>query len=186
MDSAASGAAGYNGQNSPTLTDSAVRQALWRTPLSLNQGETGNIAGQNQLGVQVRQWMTPMVPNGGRSVSEETVLRKGMTETGKRTVGLESQVRYWPTPTASDWKGGNHSEGGSASTHSTAAAENWATPRASDGEKGGPNQQFGAGGTPLPSQAVNWAKPTTRDYKDGDCTASEVPTNSLLGAKPLG
>lgn len=35
----------------------AVR--LWRTPLSLNHGKTGNIAGQNQLGVQVRLWATP-------------------------------------------------------------------------------------------------------------------------------
>lgn len=33
---------------------------MWNTPLSLTQGETGNIAGQpSGLGVQVRQWGTP-------------------------------------------------------------------------------------------------------------------------------
>lgn len=44
-------------------------------------------------------WMTPMVPSGGRSVSAEVVASKGKTERGKRTVGLESQVRHlWATP----------------------------------------------------------------------------------------
>lgn len=33
---------------------------------------------------------------------EEIVNAKGMTENGKRTVGLESQVRFWDTPTAHD------------------------------------------------------------------------------------
>ncbi|MDF3822977.1 hypothetical protein P3G55_23990, partial [Leptospira sp. 96542] len=45
------------------------------------------------------QWMTPNVPNGGRHVPPELVASKGMTEDGqKRTVGLESQSKYWATP----------------------------------------------------------------------------------------
>ncbi len=43
--------------------------------------------------------MTPPLPNGGRCVSAEVVASKGQTEKGKRTVGLESQVRHaWATP----------------------------------------------------------------------------------------
>jgi len=51
-------------------------------------------------GGSVSQWMTPNVPNGGRSVSAETVEAKGMTEDGKRQVGLESQAKHWGTPSA--------------------------------------------------------------------------------------
>ncbi len=83
---------------------------------------------------QATQWLTPCVPNGGRSVSADLVASKGMTETGdKRTVGLESQTRHW------------------------------ATPRATDGEKGGPNQRGGRGDPILPGQVCQWATPTASE-----------------------
>lgn len=48
------------------------------------------------LPTEAAMWLTPNVPNGGRSVSAELVASKGTTEDGqKRTVGLESQTRYW-------------------------------------------------------------------------------------------
>lgn len=72
---------------------------------------------------QAFQWSTPNVPNGGRSVSAEVVASRGKTENGKRQVGLESEVRHW------------------------------ATPRATDGEKGGPNCRGGRGDPILPGQA---------------------------------
>ncbi len=54
---------------------------------------------------QASQWLTPNVPNGGRSVPEALVQSKGMTEDGeKRTVGLESQVKFWGTPQARDYR----------------------------------------------------------------------------------
>ena len=44
---------------------------------------------QVTIAMQARMWLTPTVPNGGRSVSAELVASKGMTEDGqKRTVGL--------------------------------------------------------------------------------------------------
>jgi hypothetical protein len=53
--------------------------------------------------------MTPNVPNGGRSVDAETVANKGSTPEGKRTVGIESQTKFWGTPSARDWKSGEAS-----------------------------------------------------------------------------
>lgn len=88
-------------------------------------------------GCSSSQWMTPMVPNGGRAVSAEVVSSKGSTAAGKKTVGLESQVRHvwatpdcntstrsnglmgpnireqaanWPTPASRDYKGENSSQ----------------------------------------------------------------------------
>lgn len=78
-------------------------------------------------------WYTPSVPNGGRTLSDDTS-STGITPEGiKRQVGLENQARWWSTP------------------------------RATDSEKGGPNQSFGAGGIPLPAQAEPWATPTASE-----------------------
>lgn len=63
----------------------------------------GTEHGGANLADDVTAWYTPVVPNGGRSVSEEVVAAKGSTDTGKRQVGLESQSRFWKN--ASD--GGN-------------------------------------------------------------------------------
>lgn len=78
----------------------------WSTPRA-SDGEKGGPnmqfgGGGVPLPAQTAQWMTPMVPNGGRKVSPEVVATKGKTESGKRTVGLESQAAHWATPTASD------------------------------------------------------------------------------------
>ena len=54
-------------------------------------------------------WPTPNVPNGGRSVPEDaewTTPRCAYRANGKKIqVGLESAVRRWPSPAATDWKG---------------------------------------------------------------------------------
>lgn len=80
--------------------------------------------------------MTPNVPNGGRSVSAALVASKGMTEDGeKRTVGLESQIRHWPTPKTIT---------GGANCNREAR---------------------GAGGPDLQELVTSWPTPTARDYK---------------------
>jgi hypothetical protein len=89
----------------------------------------------------------------------------------------------WPTARTSDTNGAGSHE---LLLTGQAEAMTWASPRASDGEKGGPNMSFGAGGTPLPTMAARfeqkaWGTPTTRDWKDGDTTGMDVPTNGLLG-----
>ena len=141
-------------------------------------------------------WLTPNVPNGGRSVSAELVASKGTTADGeKRTVGLESQAKYWATPTSSDNSnrttqiapshGVTHGlvlagqaaswSANSAATHSpnpagatdvpTAKAMGWPTPRGTDGTKGGPNQAGSKGDLMLPSAAAQWPTPAARDSK---------------------
>ena len=49
-------------------------------------------------------WPTPNVPNGGRTMSPQDALNKGRTAKGKRQVGLENAVKFWPTPTCQDAK----------------------------------------------------------------------------------
>lgn len=139
------------------------------------------------------QWMTPNVPNGGRHVPPELVASKGMTEDGqKRTVGLESQSKYWATPDcntstySNGMKGPNLRE--QANTWPTPMAgmgenshgqisgdfrrnmdliltENWPTPRSTDGTKVGPNQAGSKGDLMLPSAAAQWPTPAARDAK---------------------
>ena len=74
---------------------------------------------------------------GGRSVDQATVEAKGQTESGKRTVGLESQSRFWPTP---------NTPSGGPNTKSTVTH---------------------TGGLDLDGSVLNWGTPTSRDYKDG-------------------
>lgn len=117
----------------------------WRTPgaaMALHgpmSPEERKAKGQQvSLDDQASYWMTPNLPNGGRSAKHATFVGSTAYHNGKKVqVGLEHQT------------------------------SNWSTPRASDGEKGGPNQSFTAGGIPLPSQAAHWATPTARMYRGG-------------------
>jgi hypothetical protein len=104
-------------------------------------------------------WLTPNVPNGGRSVPEATVLAKGQTETGKRTVGLESQVRFWRTPVERD----HHPHGLANRTRNV------------------PTILLAHQADAWPEPVRLWGTPTTRDWKDSACAAADVPTNGLLG-----
>jgi len=93
-------------RHTPGLQSAA---STWPTPrASANENRTtrnapshGNGHGKTLAG-EAAQWMTPNWPNGGRSVSAEVVAAKGATATGKRTVGLESQAKHWPTPMSAD------------------------------------------------------------------------------------
>jgi len=79
------------------------------------------------------QWMTPMVPNGGRAVSAEVVASKGKSEAGKRTVGLESQVRHvWASPTAHDGRRPGADLRSTQNTNLNRDAANWPTPASRD------------------------------------------------------
>ncbi|MDR2837754.1 MAG: hypothetical protein LBV49_04170 [Azonexus sp.] len=112
-------------------------------------------------------WLTPNVPNGGRSVPPEVVAAKGMTANGKRTVGLESQTRFWMTPSVSNASGNQYTrdrgQPGAERATLTGQATAWATPRATDGEKGGPNCRGGRGDPILAGQAAQWSTPNAHD-----------------------
>lgn len=76
-------------------------------------------------------WLTPNCPNGGRSVPAEIVAAKGSTEDGKRTVGLESQSRFWTTPQAHDVTergSGQQSDAQAGNAGLARDARQWPTP----------------------------------------------------------
>jgi hypothetical protein len=92
-----------NGRMGPNIRE---RASQWMTPHGMGTTDhTGKLGSGGEFAKQATQWLTPNVPNGGRSVPAELVASKGMTADGeKRTVGLESQVRFWPTPAARDYR----------------------------------------------------------------------------------
>ncbi len=132
------------------------------------------------------EWLPPNVPNGGRCVSRELVEAKGMTRTGeKRTVGLESQSRYWMTPSVSNSQGNEYTrdrgQPGQERLTLTGQAQQWPTPRATDGTKGGPNQAGSKGDLMLPSAAAQW--PTPRAEERGQHNSQDA--GMALSAKAV-
>ncbi len=154
----------------------------WMTPHSMGTTDhTGKKGSGGEFAKQATQWLTPNVPNvpnGGRSVPEALVQSKGMTPEGeKRTVGLESQSRFWTTPQAHDV-----TERGSGQVPTSAAgnaclardARTWGTPQARDyrspDSPDSPNYQrkLAEGYTiDLNSQAANWPSPRATDGTKG-------------------
>lgn len=113
------------------------------------------------------EWLTPNVPNGGRCLPADVVAAKGMTEAGKKSVGLESQSRHWMTPSVSNSQGNEYTrdrgQPGQERLTLTGQAQQWPTPRGTDGTKGGPNQAGRKGDLMLPSAAAQWPTPTLQD-----------------------
>ena len=139
-------------------------------------------AGHDGSASRGETWLTPNVPNGGRSVSAELVASKGTTETGeKRTVGLESQTRHWATPQAHDAVGGKTPDqvsrmraAGHGVKNLNEEACQWPTPAAQ--QYGGTAEQHLArkakmdGGARTTVTELNafvgaWPTPATRDHK---------------------
>jgi hypothetical protein len=92
-----------------------------------------------QVKVQT-EWMTPNVPNGGRSVPQELVDSRGRTLDGaKRTVGLESQTKHWATPNAHDGRRPGADLKSTQGANLSRDAAVWPTPAARDyrSEQGG-------------------------------------------------
>lgn len=180
--------------NAPELVAQAGH---WCTPNAspLSSSTTLQCSGDgrelpNKLGWQISQWMTPNVPNGGRSVSEELVASKGTPPEGdKRTVGLESQTKFWATPTSSE----NSNRGGKmAPSHGVShgivlagQAGAWPTPGAM--QYGGTAEQHLArkaemdGGsrktvTELNAYVGAWPTPATRDHKGANSAEHALVT----------
>ena len=117
---------------------------VWRTPVSTEHQndrkgdkamlrESQRPGAQITVAMQVRMWLTPNVPNGGRSVPEALVQSKGTTEDGeKRTVGLESQTRYWATPTTNEHTGAGAGPNKTGAANLRTQVDTWPTPAARD------------------------------------------------------
>lgn len=141
------GSAGLGGAWTTPDVCSGARDMSKIDPELQKRADTKRTTG---LPTEAAMWLTPNVPNGGRSVSEELVQSKGMTPEGeKRTVGLESQVRYWPTPSASIANDGESPE----TWHARAA-----TLKAKHGNGNG-------AGLPLTIATAQWPTPAARDAK---------------------
>lgn len=142
---------GVSSKTSRAISASALKPSCetygkWATRLRLAYSRRAKLARRTK-GSGSSSWLTPDVPNGGRTLSPD-VSSTGMTPDGKkRQVGLQNQA--------------------------IRELANWGTPRASDGEKGGPNQSFGAGGMPLPAQVAQWPTPVSRDHK-GENSADHI------------
>lgn len=149
-------------------TGGSASLGAWPTPDCNTSTYSNGHMGQN-IREATSLWLTPNVPNGGRSVSEALVQSKGMTPEGeKKTVGLESQTRYWATPKTIT--GGANSQRelrGAGGPDLQEQVQAWArpTPRATDGTNGGPNQAGSKGDLMLPSATAQWPTPASRDYK---------------------
>ena len=126
-------------------------------------------------------WLTPNVPNGGRSVPESLVQSKGMTPEGKkRTVSLESQTRYWATPTTNEHTGPGAGPNKTGAPNLRTQTDAWPTPRGTDGTHGGPNQAGSKGDLMLPSAAAQWPTPTASD--SGEKVTPNSHQSGLIGA----
>jgi hypothetical protein len=124
-------------------------------------GPNANHVTLNRAGTM---WMTPNVPNGGRTMPAELVASKGMTVGGqKRTVDLGSQVTHWATPKANDSEKRGNVAHRPHMPELVGQAQAWPTPKGTDGTKGGPNQAGSKGDLMLPSAAAQWPTPVAND-----------------------
>lgn len=130
-----------------------------------------------------------------RSGSMRNGLCSARATSGRRTSGIGSSssenAKAWPTPRTGDGdKGGPNARDGSGSPHLSTVAIAWPTPTEGDAKASGSAGYSTASGrhegTTL-TDAVRglWATPTSRDWKDGACSAANVPTNALLGRQAV-
>lgn len=128
------------------------------------------------------QWLTPNVPNGGRHVPEELVGSKGMTAEGqKRTVGLESQTKYWATPKANDAEKRGNVTLRPGLPELVGQAQSWPTPAARDGK--GANSEthctLTGGGRKHMDQLANFVaySPLAQQISDGPPSSPSTPSS---------
>lgn len=98
------------------------------------------------------------------------------------------QARMWTTPQAHDSGKGNAVRVGRFATEHGGRnlADDvmlWRTPDAMQcgGAQSAQKRLEGGHALRLQDQVQNWGTPTTRDWKDGDSSQADVPTNGLLG-----
>lgn len=130
----------------------------WPTARAEDSESTGAHRGNlDMLTSRTEQWQTPRCPDGGRTLDEATVLRKGKDANGiKRTVDLSNQAEFW--------KGGQ-----------------WPTPNTPSGGPTLKSTEKHRGGLDLDGAVENWATPAARDWKNGAASPATMARN----ARPL-
>jgi hypothetical protein len=137
-------------------------------------------------------WLTPDVPNGGRSLAQD-ISPTGMRPDGsKAQVGLQNQVRLWPTPDAFVSNDGEEPEtflarqerqkakginGNGMGLPLAMAAKTWPTPSASETRQGFQPRPEGKASEQnqqsLTTIAMLWPTPIVNDHKGGP-TGGEI------------
>lgn len=162
--------------NHPGAMDSLTGASRnWATPDCNTATYSNGMFGMN-IREQVTQWMTPDVPNGGRTLSEADVMSKGQTANGKRQVGLESQTKFWKTPhgMAGMDKNGKAGAGGEFAKQ----IEAWPTPDAGITTRSNKSLSDGAAIRPaLAALVTSWPTPASRDSKGENSMAHMLRTD---------
>jgi len=102
-----------------------------------------------------------------------------MEDGTKRTVGLESQTKYWATPKANDAEKRGDVAHRPHMPELVGQAQAWPTPKGTDGTKGGPNQAGSKGDLMLPSAAAQWPTPAARDSKGANSEQHALVTGAV-------
>lgn len=94
-------------------------------------------------------------------------------------------VNSWMTPSVSNSQGNEYTRDGGKPGQErltlSGQAQQWPTPRATDGTKGGPNQAGSKGDLMLPSAAAQWPTPASRDYRTPNSQESQQSRNHKGG-----
>lgn len=151
--------------NHPNATDSLTGASrLWETPHGNLSPTAGS--GGGEFAKQANQRMAPQTPGGGRNPGEAAVLAKGSTENGKRRVGLESQSKFWSTPSSHDGRRPGPDETSTQGRNLKREGESWATPSARDW-KDGAASEGNRNARPLNEQASRFSLPVPM-IRDGE------------------
>lgn len=112
-------------------------------------------------------WPTPNAHDGRRPGADLKSTQGG---------NLSRDTVMWMTPSVSNSQGNEYTrdrgQPGMERLTLTGQAQQWPTPRATDGTKGGPNQAGSKGDLMLPSAAAQWPTPTASLVNDGEDPAS--------------
>ena len=168
----------YSQRQKLARATSANDCSSWPTARANHAEKRGNVAALS--------WSTPNAPNGGRSTAHATMKGRTAYHNGKKVqVGLESQVKNWPTPKTitggANSKRSERSAGGpdlqeAVKGWPTLAARDYRTPNAKPyAERGGASK-----GEQLPNYvAHNWTTPAATDGERGGKLTPNMSGTSL-------
>jgi hypothetical protein len=100
---------------------------MWPTP----KGATNAY----KMGLTSKPTHNVPTPTASDHIERKSTSTEVLNKDTNKSVSLDRWVKFWPTPTKSDYKGPNMSGGKSASCHglaTTVARTMWPTPQASD------------------------------------------------------
>ena len=147
----------------------------WATPSAADSvgshgGGQGRSLRTDIYNLKHGMWPTPDVPNGGRGIPKDAVIRGSTIYTSdgrKIQIGLQNAVRMWPTPVAMDGRRGSSTYMRGKPTLLGAAT--WPTPNARDHKgQGHLNRDRPIGDDDLPTRvARSWPTPRASDGEKG-------------------